>query len=245
MSSVLLSELRNQSEKLPEHIGFILDGNRRWAKANGQTLIGGYQRGAQKAEDILRWTLESGVKILSIWVWSTENFRRAKSQVSFMMRLLKDRIKGAMNEKALKENDVQVKFLGDLETMPLAIQELARELERDTANAQALQLNICMGYGGRQEIVKACQQLANEVQNGELPLSDITEERLQRAMYYDGVPPDLIIRTGGEQRTSGFLMWHAAYSEYFFSEKFLPDFEKEDFYQAIVSFQERQRRFGK
>lgn len=244
MSDLLLQQLQLKPEGIPHHVGFILDGNRRWAKANNLSLIEGYKIGAQKTDDILRWALESGIKVLSIWVWSTENFRRATMQVSFMMKLFKSRLKEALNESVLKKYDVRVSFLGDLEKMPQEIQKMAVKLENQTKEASSLQLNICMGYGGRQEITNACKLIARDVLQGRVKPDQVDEGLVQEYMYYNGVAPDLIIRTGGEQRSSGFLMWHAAYSEYYFAKKLLPDFSREDFFQALLSYQERSRRYG-
>ncbi|HNT30499.1 MAG TPA: polyprenyl diphosphate synthase [bacterium] len=241
----LLKKVLADPERLPRHVGVVLDGNRRWAKANGLSIRKGYEVGAKKCEELLHWAHEAGIRIISIWVWSTENFKRSQSQVNFMMKLFKTYMRKALKDHFVPQEQTRIKFIGRLDMMNSDLQLLARDLEEETKDNRGLQINVCMAYGGRNELVDAARHLAEKVKRGELRVKNIDEKALTAATYYDGPDIDLVIRTSGEQRTSGFMLWHTAYSEWYFEKKHFPDLEKKDFLQAIYEYQQRDRRFGR
>ncbi|OIP96479.1 di-trans,poly-cis-decaprenylcistransferase [Candidatus Wirthbacteria bacterium CG2_30_54_11] len=239
-----LEQIRSRPDRIPAHVGVIMDGNRRWAREHHLPLKEGYVKGAEKSEELFTWALDAGVRELSIWVWSTENFNRDQGQVRFMMNLFSRYIKKALKDQTFRDKMARVRFIGRVDLMPNDIQKLAHELEEETAHFDRLTINVCMAYGGRDEIVQAAREIAREVKKGTLSPDAIDEKLFFRYLAYQGVEPDLIIRTSGEERTSGFLLWHTAYSEWYFEPKYMPALTVDDFYTAILDYQGRERRFG-
>ena len=218
-------------------IAFIPDGNRRFARKNAVGFAKAYSAGFDKTRSVFEWCLDvPKLNELTIWTVSTENLKRTGAELSVFMHLLEKKLAEAKADHLLLDNDVRVNVVGRLEMLPHKVQQAARELMRSTVENTAYVLNLAIGYGGRQEMLDAVRSLVSQG----LP---VTEEHLSRAMYTQATP-DLIVRTGGEQRLSGFLPWQSAYSELYFSKKLWPEFGREDFDDAISSFNSRKRRFG-
>ena len=231
----------------PEHIAVILDGNRRWAnmRAIPQTL--GHHMGADKVEELLRWCLSLGVRTITIYVFSTENFQRPKDEVDEIMRLLNEKLRKIRAEKSIHTEKVKVRAIGRLHLLPEETQKLIREVEEDTKDYDSHYLNIAAAYGGRAEIIDAMKVIAAEVKDGKLCVDAISEDVVEEHLYTSHLPksdPDLIIRTSGEERLSGFLLWQSAYSELCFMDAYWPDFRRIDLLRAVRTFQQRKRRFG-
>jgi len=241
----LLRQIHGRPDDIPRHVGVILDGNRRWAKQNKLALLKGYEVGAQRADDLCRWAMAADIHMLSLWTWSTENFNRPEDQVKGMMDLFRFYLKRYLNSSFLADHEIRFRIVGKVEMMPADIQQMAHELEEKTRHFDRMILNGCMAYGGRQEVVDAVSRIVARAAAGELAETDVTFDLLNAHMYYDDLNADLIIRTGGDRRTSGFLLWHTDYSEWYFSEKLFPDLTQEDFLTAVRDFQQRERRFGK
>ncbi|RLE51128.1 MAG: di-trans,poly-cis-decaprenylcistransferase [Candidatus Methanomethylicota archaeon] len=234
--------------EMPSHVGVILDGNRRWARRRGLPPWSGHEIGAKRVEELLRWCIEAGIKTLTIYVFSTENFQRTKEEVEAIMNLAKKYIRKAIESRDIHEHKVRVKAIGRLELLPKDLQEAIRKLERITENYDDHYLNIAIAYGGRSEIVDAVRRIAEKVKKGKLDVNEITEETFEKFLYTSHLPnphPDLIIRTSGEERLSGFLLWQSAYSELVFLDVYWPDFRKIDFWRAIRIYQKRERRYGR
>ncbi|MEM3399972.1 MAG: polyprenyl diphosphate synthase [Candidatus Micrarchaeia archaeon] len=228
---------------LPEHIVIIPDGNRRWATAHSKTIVEGYQAGIAKIIDALTWCGELNLKILTFWGFSTENFFRNKNEVNNLLHLFNTKLDEALREDTFKKYDIRVRILGKLSLMPTEIRHKIRTLEKITEKHKKHSLNILFAYGGRQEIVDACNAILREYRRGRI--KRVTEEIFASHLYTNGLPyPDLIIRTSGEQRLSGLMPWQSAYSELYFSKKLWPDFTKADLIKALNEYSRRQRRFG-
>ncbi len=240
----LAAEIRNQP--IPEHIAIILDGNRRGSQKLGVEYEEGYHLGAQKLEEVLDWCWELGVKIITCWVFSTDNFTRPDSQVKSIMQLAKEYLQKFREDKRVHNNQIQLKVLGRINLLPSEVQEEIKKTEKATGNYNKFRFNLCMAYGGRAEIVDALKDIIVKAKNNEIDLNDVNEDLIASHLYTVGVPdPDLIIRSSGEERLSGFLLWQAAYSEYYFADVFWPLFRKIDLWRAIRTFQGRKRRYGK
>jgi tritrans,polycis-undecaprenyl-diphosphate synthase [geranylgeranyl-diphosphate specific] len=232
---------------MPRHIGVILDGNRRWAEANDYPQWMGYVFGADKVENLMEWCLEYGVKTLTIFALSTENLSRPKEDLDVIFRVMNDKLYKLLTDGSLQKHGVRVKGLGDLSLVPPETREKVLELERMSAPFDSLYLNIAIAYGGRMEIVDAVRRLAKDVEKGALPPGGIDEATFANYLFTSNLPdpdPDLIIRTSGEIRLSGFLLWQSAYSELVFMDVYWPGFRKLDFLRALRTYQSRQRRFG-
>jgi undecaprenyl diphosphate synthase len=230
---------RSPLQATPKHIGIIMDGNGRWAQKRGLPRIAGHQAGVDNIRRILEACVEFGVKVLSIYAFSTENWRRPADEVSGLMRLLGFTIQRQLNE--LNRNGVKIVHSGQLEGIhPHLQKQILRALEV-TKNNNRIILNVAFNYGGRAEIVDAVRQILRDG----IPPSEITEEVFSRYLYVGDLPdPDLIIRTGGEYRLSNFLIWQAAYAEYFATPTYWPDFDEDELYRALEVFNGRDRRFG-
>jgi len=225
-------------EQKLQHLGIIMDGNRRWAKARGLSAFEGHRAGYRKIEDILKWCRDAGIKILTLYVFSTENWQRAKDEVDFLMKLFY--LVFTRDIKELHKNNVCVRVIGRKEGLSKKLQEVIKKSEELTKNNTGGMLNLAINYGGRQEVVDAFNKILKS------PLKEITEEIILQNLYTAGLPdPDLIIRTSGEFRISGFLLWQSAYSEFYFTKHHWPEFSKHDFDDALADFANRQRRFGK
>ena len=235
---------------MPEHIGVILDGNRRWARMHGLKPWLGHRAGAKKVEELLRWCLELGIKSVTLYSFSTENFNRSPEEVMALMELFEEKLRELKRSDVVHKHRVRVKVIGRLELLPGYLRELAREVEEATKDYDEHFLNVAIAYGGRAEIVDAVRKIAEDVRAGLLDPSDIDEELFERYLYTSHLPeevrdPDLIIRTSGEERLSGFLLWQSAYSELCFIDVFWPEFRRIDLLRAIRTYQGRQRRFGR
>jgi tritrans,polycis-undecaprenyl-diphosphate synthase [geranylgeranyl-diphosphate specific] len=231
-------------DEIPGHVGVVLDGNRRWAREHHLPLEMGHRQGSIATENICRWSRELGIKIMTMYLWSTENFKRDPKQVAYMMVLFEKQLQRLVHDKEIHRDRIKVRILGKKSLLPQRVQQAIVELEEATNSYDGFLLNICMGYGGRLEIADACIRIVQEVQEGKLKPEQIDEDCIKQRTYFTGPDPDIIIRTGGSQRLSNFLLWHAAYSELYFEPKYLPAIERIDFLRAIREFQLRQRRFG-
>lgn len=228
---------------IPEHVAIIMDGNGRWARARGFPRFQGHWAGVDRVEEIAHCANAMGVKYLTLFTFSTENWRRPADEVSMLMKtvctVLETRI-----DKLLKVN-IRVKFVGKKEGLSKEVADSIDRAVAITAKNTGLTLNLAFNYGGRIDILDAVIKIASEVKNGKLDPAAIDEDIFERALYTAGIPdPDLLIRTSGEKRISNFLLWQLAYSELYFTEKFWPDFGEKEFKKAIADYQKRERRFG-
>lgn len=231
---------------VPKHVALILDGNRRFAMKKGLSWIDGYRIGADKTEEILNWLLEIGVEHVTLYAFSTENFRRPREQVDAIFKVLEEKMIELRNKiTKLEEEGVHFRIVGKKELLPENLRKLGEELEELTRGFGNKSLNLAIAYGGRAEIVDCVKKIAREVKEGELDPEEIDEEVIRRHLYAPDLPdPDLIIRTSGEERLSNFLLWQSAYSELYFCEVYLPEIRKIDLLRAIRDYQRRKRRFG-
>ncbi len=226
-------------DKLPVHIGIIMDGNGRWAKKRGLSRSVGHSAGANTFKSITRYCNKIGIKYLTVYAFSTENWKRPKDEVDAIMKLLKDYLIDSVN---FKDENVKVKFIGDMSRLDSELVELIKKSERDSADATGLCLNVALNYGGRDEIVHAVRSMAS---SGEIDLTNLSEEQLSEHLYTAGMPDvDLIIRPSGEYRLSNFLIWQSAYAEYWFTDKLWPDFSEKDIDNAVIAYASRDRRYG-
>ena len=231
-------------DRLPQHVAVIMDGNGRWAENKGKPRFVGHQRGVDALKDLLRCCKDWGIPALTAYAFSTENWGRPQTEVQFLMTLFERVLRRELKE--MKEENVKIRFVGNLQDLPTSLrQEIARSME-DTKNNQGIQFTIATNYGGRHEILQACQAIASKVEQGYLQASQVNEEVFEQHLYTQGIPhPDLLIRTSGEMRISNFLLWQLAYSEIYVTSTLWPDFDREEFHQALVNYQSRNRRFGK
>jgi len=231
------------AENIPQHVGIIMDGNGRWAKKQGFLRLDGHKKGVESVRKAVETAVELNVKHLTIYAFSTENWRRPASEVSGLLKLLKKTLKKEINQ--LNENNVIVRFIGSNERLPKGFLEELQENCVKTRNNTGVNLNIAFNYGGKQEIIDSVNQIIIDVKNGVLDKDQITEDDITSRFYYPEMPPaDLIIRTSGEIRLSNFLLWQSAYSEFWFTDTLWPDFTKEDFLKAVIDYQNRKRRYG-
>jgi tritrans,polycis-undecaprenyl-diphosphate synthase [geranylgeranyl-diphosphate specific] len=231
----------------PEHIAIILDGNRRWASGKDLSPWFGHEKGAEKVEQLLDWCLKLDVKSITVYAFSTENFRRTKSEIEEIMRISEEEFRRILTDERIHKNRVRVTFIGRVKMLPESMQQLMMEVENATRNYNDHFLSIAFAYGGRAEIVDAAKKIAEEVQKGELAPEKVNEQIFEQYLYTSHLPkqdPDLIIRTSGEERLSGFLLWQSAYSELCFLDVYWPDFRLIDLLRAVRTFEERKRRFG-
>ena len=230
-------------QNLPKHIAIIMDGNRRWAKDRGLTTKEGHKAGSKNLENIARFCNKIGIKYLTVYAFSTENWKRSEAEVSALMFILKANL-DAMIRRMDTEN-IKIRVIGEKENIPNDIVPRIEKLVEKTKNNTGLTLNIAFNYGGRAELVHATKLIAEKVKNGELLLEDINENTISENIYTGGQPdPDLMIRTSRELRTSNFLPWQLTYTEFYFPDKHWPEFGEEDLLEAIKVYQGRNRRFG-
>ena len=232
----------------PAHIGIILDGNRRWARSHSLDPSMGHYYGADKTEEVLRWCLDLGIKTITLYVFSTENFNRPRREVERLMELFEERLQRLKEDRDIHEHKVRVKVIGRINLLPRRLQRIIREIEAMTKDYDEHFLNLAIAYGGRAEIIDAARKIAKKVLNGELSIEDIDEETFERNLYTSHLPKqdlDLIIRTSGEERLSGFLLYQSAYSELCFIDVYWPEFRRIDLLRAIRTYQSRKRRFGR
>jgi len=231
----------------PEHIAIILDGNRRWASERMLNTWIGHHYGAEKVEDLLDWCLDLDVKSITLYAFSTENFQRPPSEVEEIMRIAEEKLRKLLTDERIHKNEVQVKAIGRRNLLPESLQKMIEEVEEHTKEYSQHFLNVAIAYGGREEIVDAAKKIAEKVEKGDLTPKEIDEAVFEQHLYTAHMPkqdPDLIIRTSGEERLSGFLLWQCAYSELCFLDVYWPDFRRIDLLRAVRTYQKRKRRFG-
>lgn len=246
MTAQLVTSLATEINpaKLPKHVAVIMDGNGRWAKQRGLPRIEGHRRGANTLKEMLRYCKDLGIKTLTAYAFSTENWGRPTGEVNFLMNLFERLLQKELKEMAAEE--VCINFIGDLTPLPRSLQqEMHRSMER-TKNNQGVFFNVAINYGSRHEMINACKAIAQKVQQGELSAEAINDQTISQHLYTAASPdPDLLIRTSGEMRLSNFMLWQLAYTEIYVTNTLWPDFDSQEFDRAIESFQQRDRRFGK
>lgn len=229
--------------KLPSHIGIIMDGNGRWAKKRGLPRSAGHTAGAQTFRKIARYCSDIGIEHLTVYAFSTENWRRPETEISAIMKLFKEYLEEAIRD--FKDDSIVLKFIGDRSAFSPELLALMEENEEESKDREGMVLNIAMNYGGRAELVTAMQSIARDAKDAKLSIDQIDEQMISDHLYTKGQPdPDLIIRPSGEHRTSNFLLWQSAYSEYVIMDVLWPDFKEEDLNQALIEYANRNRRFG-
>ena len=230
-------------ENMPKHIAIVMDGNRRWARAQGKPASFGHKAGAKTLEKIVRYANKIGLEYITVYAFSTENWKRAEEEVNALMMLLQSYLDD-YSKRADSEN-IRVKVLGDITALSQGMQKSIIKCMERTKNNTGVTFNIALNYGGRNEIVKAVQNIAKQIKNNQLEIENISEKTITDNLYTAGQPdPDLVIRTSGEQRLSNFLPWQVVYSEFLFIEKNWPDFTEQDLDNAIIEYQKRTRKFG-
>jgi undecaprenyl diphosphate synthase len=244
LKSNLIQEASADLNTLPAHVAIIMDGNGRWAKKKLMNRVRGHEQGSDTVRSIVTASREIGIKILTLYAFSTENWARPESEVKALMGLLKKFIVAERDD--LQKNDIRLNMIGQRDKLPLDVrQELDKTLELTGGN-EAMTLNLALSYGSREELTRAVQKIAAKLASKQLNPEDITEDLISAHLYTSGMPdPDLIIRTSGEYRLSNFLLWQAAYSELYITDTLWPDFTKEEFIEILKYYQTRDRRFGK
>ena len=230
---------------IPKHIAIIMDGNRRYAREQGLDTKDGHRAGKEKIKDVLDWCMKMGVKTLTVYAFSTENFNREQEEVDFLMDLIGNSLRELADDPRVLENRVRLRAIGERDIIPEDMLEAIEYAERKTADFDKFNFNMARAYGGRQEIVNAVKDVSARVKSGELDIADIDEDTISECMYtFDVSDPELVLRTSGEYRLSNFLLWQLAYSELYFTDVYWPSFRYIDFLRAIRSYQQRARRFG-
>ncbi len=230
--------------RLPQHIAVIMDGNGRWAQQQGQVRVFGHQSGVNAVRETAEAAAELGVKYLTLYAFSTENWNRPKEEVDALMELLVHTINA--ETKTLHDNNIRLATIGDTDSLPLACRKELEEAISDTAKNDGMTLILALSYSSRWEIVEATKKIAREIVQGKMKPENINAEIFEQHLNTSRFPdPELLIRTSGEQRISNFLLWQIAYSEFYFTDTLWPDFNKEEFYKALIDYQGRERRFGK
>ena len=233
-------------EKMPKHVAIIMDGNRRYSKLQGNMdVVKGHEIGVDTLEKVLDWSIELGIEIITEYAFSTENFNRPEHEVEGLMKLFVKNFKRLVDHEKIHRNEVKVKVVGRTELIPESVREAIKEAEDATAHYDKRLFNIAIGYDGRLEIIDSFKKIIADVQAGKITIDDVDEELVSKNLYTGGLDdPNLIIRTSGEERLSGFLLWQSSYSELYFCETLWPELRKVDFIRAIRSYQARDRRFG-
>lgn len=230
-----------QVENLPRHVAIILDGNGRWAKRRALPRTAGHKAGAENFRNIATYCKELGIEYLTVYAFSTENWKRPPEEVSAIMQLLENYLHESI--ETMSRENIRLRFLGDTSVLTPELRALIEKTNAISEGIEGFQANICLNYGGRDEIVRAAGAYAEDVRNG--AENDLTEEAFSRYLYSDGIPdPELMIRTSGEQRLSNFLLWQCAYAEFYFTDVLWPDFDRTEFDRALEVFSKRDRRFG-
>ncbi|MEH2179192.1 isoprenyl transferase [Nostoc sp.] len=231
-------------ELLPQHVAVIMDGNGRWAKRQGLPRILGHKQGVDALKDLLRCCQDWGIQALTAYAFSTENWKRPQEEVDFLMTLFQRVLRQELRE--MVEENVQIKFVGNLQDLPRSLQqEISRSME-ETKDNRGIRFSVATNYGGRQEILQACQAIAKQVQQGLIQPDEIDEQVFESHLYTAGITdPDLLIRTSGEMRLSNFLLWQMAYGEIYITDTLWPDFDRAELHRALCAYQQRERRFGK
>ena len=231
------------TDQLPQHIAIIMDGNGRWAKQRGKVRVFGHEQGARSVKEVTECCAELGVKYLTLYAFSTENWKRPKLEVQTLMKLLISSLRKEI--KGLMENDIRLSAIGNLEALPKKVHEELIHVIEETKSNKRMTVTLALSYGSREEITHAIKEISAKVKNNIISPEKIDESIINEHLYTRNLPEvDLLIRTSGEQRISNFLLWQIAYAEMYFSEVLWPDFSKENLYEAIVNYQNRERRFG-
>ncbi len=231
---------------IPKHLAVIMDGNRRFARELGLSSSDGHRKGREKLEEVLEWCLDVGIRILTVYAFSTENLRRNDAEVKELMNLFAENFRRAGDDKRVHEHHIKIKVLGQKHLLPEYVQEAIDYAESRTRDYDQYLFNLGVAYGGRQEIVDAIRQVVKDAQAGKVGIEEIDESFFSKQLYTGDLPdPDLVLRTSGEERLSNFLLWQLAYSELYFVDVYWPGFRKIDFLRAIRSYQMRQRRYGR
>ena len=238
-----MNNISSEQNNYPAHIAIIMDGNRRWARQKNLDIREGHKKGAETLEKIAKYCNKIGIKYLTVYAFSTENWKRSSEEVGALMILLKNYLND-FSKRANTEN-IKIKVLGDISVLSKGMQNSINKAMERTKENTGLTLNIAFNYGGRAEITYALKQIAEKIKNNELSIDDISEDLISNHLYTKGQPdPDLLIRTSGELRTSNFLPWQIAYTEFYFDNKYWPDFSEEDLLKAIEIYEGRNRKFG-
>ena len=246
MTAQLISTLPTELNptKIPQHVAVIMDGNGRWAKNQGLPRIEGHRRGAKTLKEMLRYCKDLGIKTLTAYAFSTENWGRPLGEVNFLMALFERLLQKELKE--MEAEEVCINFIGDLSPLPDSLQAAMNHSMERTKNNQGVFFNVAINYGSRHEMVEACRAIAKKVDQGELSAETISEQTISQHLYTSSSSdPDLLIRTSGEMRLSNFLLWQLAYTEIYVTDTLWPDFSNQQFDQALLSYQNRDRRFGK
>ncbi len=242
MPSEALSQLKRHG-RIPRHVAIIMDGNGRWARARGLPRYRGHAAGMEAVREAVEGALEAGIEVLTLFAFSQENWQRPAREVNALMMLLQRYVKSESRE--LQEQGVEVKVFGDLDRLASGPRGAVEEIQRATAGGTALSLNLMLSYGGRMEIARAARSIARDVAAGRLDPDVVDESELSARMFTADFPdPDLLVRTSGEQRISNFMLWQLAYTELYITSTLWPDFTRETLYEAILGYQQRERRFG-
>ncbi len=242
MNSKLPADLNSQN--LPNHVAVIMDGNGRWATQQKLPRVAGHRQGAKTLKELLRCCKDWGINILTAYAFSTENWRRPTEEVDFLMLLFEKMLRRELGE--MHREGVRINFVGDLSALPKVLQNEMQRSMLETSNNKDVLFNVAVNYGSRKEIINACRQVAELVAKGEIKPEDIDDNLIEKNLYTADIPaPDLLIRTSGEKRLSNFLLWQMAYSEMYFTDTLWPDFNRAAFQEALSSYQNRERRFGK
>jgi len=236
--------MTEDSQQIPKHIAIIMDGNGRWAKSRHQSRFMGHRAGVKSVEKIVKHCVKCEVEVLSLFAFSSENWRRPTKEVSLLMELFAVALK--QQTKRIHKNNTRLRVIGDISKFSKSLQKQIEEAQTITENNTGLTINVAANYGGRWDITRSVKQLAERVMEGSLKLEDITEQQITQGLITADLPePDLFIRTGGEQRVSNFMLWQMAYTEFYFTDTLWPDFDEQVLDTAIASFNQRERRFGK
>jgi tritrans,polycis-undecaprenyl-diphosphate synthase [geranylgeranyl-diphosphate specific] len=240
----LMNEIN--SGKIPKHVAIIMDGNRRFAQELGWSSIEGHKKGREKLEEVVEWCRDLGIRILTLFAFSTENLNRDEDEVKILMKMFAENFRKIADDERVHKYKIKVKVIGQRELLPKEVQESIEYAESRTKDNDEYILNLAVAYGGRQEILRAIKDLVQDAKDGKIDARSIDEEMFASRLYTADLPdPDLILRTSGEERLSNFLLWQLAYSELYFADVYWPGLRKIDFLRAIRSYQRRQRRYGK
>lgn len=238
----IIDKIKSQG-KVPNHIAVIMDGNGRWASEQGLKRTKGHLEGIESVRDIVKASVQLGLKHITLYAFSIENWKRPASEVTILMKLLETYLKKEFKE--INENNIKLNAIGRLNSLPTSVNKLLHKIIEQTKNNTGLTLTLALSYSGRWDIVRAVQMLSLDVRRGKLSPEDITDDLFSKYLQTNNLPdPDLLIRTSGEMRLSNFMLWEMAYSEIYISEKYWPSFRRNDFFEAILNFQRRERRFG-
>jgi len=234
----------NYQRSIPKHIAIIMDGNGRWAKERNLSRIAGHKKGVEVVDKIVEVAADSGIKVLSLYVFSTENWNRPKMEINMLLGALSSFLN--KNLKRIIKNNIKLRVMGRINKFPKSIRKLLMNVQEKTRQNSGIIVNLALNYGARYEIIRATKKIAEQFSKGKLSIDSIDEDKFSQFLYTKDLPdPDLLIRTSGEMRISNFMLWQLSYAELYFCNKFWPDFGKDDFKKAIEEYQKRERRFGR